>query len=209
MTTAPRLTRWSIHARWFSGVVSAAPPCPWKKITRRFGCPTGRKSHTPSAPLTSGPSTDGFAEDLAPPPPPPLQPLSTRSAASTTAVHAALTSSALVFGCRRSKRLLPADVDEHRADLADRDRDLEADLADRLGLACGRAALAQLDQELLEPFDLRVVLLLRVVIRHRPETWSARPSVRSARPSVRPARPPRRAARSAVRATRTARPRRS
>ena len=64
-----------------------------------------------------------------------------------------------VLGPVRRVRLLPADVDEHCADLTHRQRDLEPDLADRLGLAsCGRAFPQGLEQ-CLEPFDLGVVLL--------------------------------------------------
>src|SRR5207247_2590073 len=78
--------------------------------------------------------------------------------------------SALVVVLGRRERLLPTDVDEHRADLPDRDGDLEADLADRLGLARGRRVAAELAEELLEPLDLREVLLL-AAIRHPGHEW--------------------------------------
>src|SRR5690242_3738856 len=47
--------------------------------------------------------------------------------------------------------LFPADVDEHRADLAQRDSDLEADLADRLRLPRPRWIDAEFLEEALEP----------------------------------------------------------
>src|SRR6266542_3623824 len=56
---------------------------------------------------------------------------------------------------------LPAGVDQHGADLADGDRDLEADLADRLGLARRPTVVPQLGEEALEPRDRLVILLLR------------------------------------------------
>jgi hypothetical protein len=55
---------------------------------------------------------------------------------------------ALAFACFGlvRVRLFPADVHEHCTDLADSDRDLETDLADRLRLARGRAVVPQLGE---------------------------------------------------------------
>ena len=64
-------------------------------------------------------------------------------------------------GC--GERLLPADVDQHRADLADRNCDLEPDLADRLRLSRRRWIRAQLLEKPLEPLDRRVVLILGAI----------------------------------------------
>src|SRR5205814_1509872 len=72
-----------------------------------------------------------------------------------------------VLAARRVVGLLPADVDEHRADLAHGQGDFEADLADRLGLARRRVTLPQRVKQTFEPLDLREVLLLGAAIRHR------------------------------------------
>src|SRR5581483_1928350 len=61
----------------------------------------------------------------------------------------------------RGVRLLPAHVDEHRSHLANGERDLEPDLADRLGLAWRAAVAAKCCEKRLEPFDLGVVPLFR------------------------------------------------
>src|ERR1044072_2681500 len=61
--------------------------------------------------------------------------------------------------------LLPTDVHQHRPDLADGDRDLEADLPDRLGLARGRGIPAQLPEELRRPLALFGGSPLRAAVR--------------------------------------------
>src|SRR5581483_1342342 len=67
----------------------------------------------------------------------------------------------VVGGALGGEGLLPADVDQHRAHLADRDCDLEADLSDRFCLTSGRRVRAKLAQELLQTLDLLEVLLFR------------------------------------------------
>ena len=67
----------------------------------------------------------------------------------------------------RSVRLLRPHVHEQRAHFADRQRDLEADLADSFGLARRRRVVPKLAEELLEPLDLRVVLVRRIAIQAR------------------------------------------
>src|SRR5437764_5580760 len=76
-----------------------------------------------------------------------------------------------VLAARRVVGLLPADVDEHRADLAHGQGDFEADLADRLGLARRRVTLPQRVKQTFEPLDLCEVLLLGAAIRHRVRPW--------------------------------------
>src|SRR5918997_1417506 len=60
----------------------------------------------------------------------------------------------------RGKRLLPLHVDQHRADLADGDRDLESNLANRFGLPERGRRGAQFVEERFEPADRLVVFVL-------------------------------------------------
>ena len=61
------------------------------------------------------------------------------------------------------KGLLPTDVDQHGANLADSDCDLEPDLTDRLGLARLRRVVTDLLEESFEPLDRCVVRLFGVL----------------------------------------------
>jgi hypothetical protein len=63
----------------------------------------------------------------------------------------------------RRVRLRPADVDQHRAHLANGDGDFEPDLADRLGLPGLMPIRSHFAKKTLEPFNRFVVLLLRIV----------------------------------------------
>src|SRR5581483_4075087 len=70
--------------------------------------------------------------------------------------------------------LLPADVDEHRAHLANRERDLQAGLACRLRLPRRPSVATQRLEQPFQPLDLGVVLLLRAAHPPSPSTGAGR-----------------------------------